>query len=167
MSTDLLRYDQMVENALKGVVRTALNQIGEHGLFGDHHLYLTFSTTQPGVKIPDSLMQKYPHEMTIVLQYQFWDLDVNDEGFAVSLSFNDVQERMHIPFSALTGFADPSVNFALQFQALEDAAENNTLMEPDTTLIADAHATDEEAVAETKSNDQVNNVVALDTFRKE
>ena len=105
--------------------------------------------------------------MTIVLQYQFWDLDVSDEGFAVSLSFNDVQERMQIPFSALTGFADPSVNFALQFQILEDVAEKNTLPEPNTALIVDANATDEEAVAETKSNNQVNNVVALDTFRKE
>ena len=167
MSTDLFRYDQMVENALKGVVRAALDQIAEHGLPDDHHLYLTFDTTHPEVKIPNSLKQKYPNEMTIVLQYQFWDLDVSDEGFAVSLSFNDVHQRMQIPFSAVTGFADPSVNFALQFQVLEDFAENDTPVESETALITDSNGNEKEAVATIKSDHQSNNVVTLDTFRKD
>ena len=167
MSTDLLRYDQMVENALKGVVRAALDQIAEHGLPDDHHLYLTFDTTHSGVEIPISLKQKYPNEMTIVLQYQFWDLDVKDEGFAVSLSFNDVHQRMQIPFSAVTGFADPSVTFALQFQVPGDFAENATLPEPDTTSITDSNENGKEAVATNKSGDQGNNVVTLDAFRKD
>lgn len=167
MSNDLLRYDQMVENALKGVVRAALDQIAEHGLPAAHHIYLTFATTHPGVKIPDSLMQKYPSEMTIVLQYQFWDLDVNDNGFAVSLSFNDIQERMQIPFSAVTGFADPSVNFALQFQVLEDTVENGAPIELGTALVADSNENDKDTPTEKKSDDQGNNVVALDAFRKE
>ncbi|MEI6558462.1 MAG: ClpXP protease specificity-enhancing factor SspB [Rhodospirillaceae bacterium] len=116
MAREQLRYDKMVEAALRGVVRTALKQVAEIGLPGNHHFYLTFRTSYRGVRIPDYLRSQYPGEMTIVLQYQFFGLEVTEELFSVTLSFNNVHERLTVPFAAITTFADPSVNFALQFQ---------------------------------------------------
>jgi hypothetical protein len=116
MADDLFRYDLMVENALRGVVRDALRRAKDQGLPGNHHFYLTFKTRAPGVSIPPYLVERYPDEMTIVLQFQYWNLEVTDAGFSVMLSFNDVRERLDVPFAALTGFADPSVQFGLQFQ---------------------------------------------------
>lgn len=116
MPKEQLRYDKMVEAALRGVVRSALKQVGVTGLPGNHHFYLTFRTSYRGVKIPDYLRSQYPGEMTIVLQYQFFGLEVTEDQFSVTLSFNNVHERLVIPFAAITTFADPSVNFALQFQ---------------------------------------------------
>lgn len=121
---DTLRYDRMVESALRGVVREAIEEVIEEGeLPGDHHFYITFMTDYPGVKIPAYLRDRYPGEMTIVLQYQFYDLKVDDEKMGVTLSFNNVPERLEIPLSAITIFADPSVNFALQFQPMGDDGE--------------------------------------------
>ncbi len=113
---NLLRYDRMIEEALRGVVRRSLRIVANTGLPGSHHFYITFRTHADGVEIADYLQERYPQEMTIVLQYQFWALDVTDETFAVTLSFNDVHERLVIPFSAITAFADPAAKFALQFQ---------------------------------------------------
>ena len=154
MIEDLLQYDKLVERALKNVVREALMHVSAHGLPGAHHLYITFRTDHPGVSIPDALKAKYPVEMTIVLQYQFWDLLVGDEGFRVTLSFNDRQQRLVIPFAAINAFADPSVNFALQFQPIEAAAQNDDGAKPD---IAKEPA--EPAAKDGK-------VIPLDTFRK-
>jgi hypothetical protein len=128
MPKEQLRYDKMVEAALRGVVRSALKQVGMAGLPGNHHFYLTFRTSYRGVKIPDYLRSQYPGEMTIVLQYQFFGLDVTEEQFSVTLSFNNVHERLTIPFAAITTFADPSVNFALQFQPV--TAERLDVEEP-------------------------------------
>ena len=116
---EILRYDRMVERALRGVVREAVREVIKDGLSGDHHFYITFLTDYDGVKIPDYLRERYPGEMTIVLQYQFYDLEVDDEHMGVTLSFNNVPERLEVPLGAITIFADPSVNFALQFQPLE------------------------------------------------
>jgi hypothetical protein len=113
-----LRYDKMVESALRGVVRQAVSEVQKSGLPGDHHFYITFLTEFPGVSIPDYLRERYPGEMTIVLQYQFSDLSVDAEKINVTLSFNNIPEKLVIPLSAVTIFADPSVNFALQFQPL-------------------------------------------------
>ena len=121
MSGNELRYDALVEDALRGVVREALNYAAERGLPGDHHFYITFRTEHPGVDIPRSLRDRYPNEMTVVLQHQFWGLDVGEEGFGVTLSFADVPERLSIPFAALTAFADPSVQFGLQFDTPGEA----------------------------------------------
>ena len=93
-----------------------MNEVVEHGLPGDHHFYITFKTRYPGVDIPAYLKQKYEDEMTIVIQHQYWGLKASDEGFEVLLSFNDVHERLAIPYAAITGFVDPSVKFGLQFQ---------------------------------------------------
>ncbi|MCW2236315.1 SspB family protein [Azospirillum canadense] len=116
MPREQLRYDRMVESALRGVVRDALRQVTDRGLPGNHHFYLTFRTAFPGVDIPEYLAAQYPNEMTIVIQYQYYGLEALDDHFEVTLSFNNVHERLVIPYAAITTFADPSVNFALQFQ---------------------------------------------------
>jgi hypothetical protein len=114
-----LRYDKMVEDALRGVVRQTLREVEKNGLPADHHFYVTFETTHKGIEIPDYLRQRYPSEMTIVLQHQFYGLKVLAEGFTVTLSFNNTPERLVIPFDAIRIFADPSVSFALQFEGPE------------------------------------------------
>jgi hypothetical protein len=116
MARDSLHYDKMVETALRGVVRQALASVVDQGLPGNHHFYLTFRTNHPDVEIADRLHAQYPQEMTIVLQHQFWGLEVNDEYFVVNLSFSNVPERLKVPYSALVSFVDPSVKFGLQFQ---------------------------------------------------
>jgi len=118
-----LRYDRLVEEALRSVVRTALTEAATNGLPGDHHFYITFKTHLAGVDIPAFLRQKYEDEMTIVLQHQYWGLKVTEERFEVLLSFNDVHEKLSIPFVAITGFVDPSVKFGLQFQVAADAEQ--------------------------------------------
>jgi hypothetical protein len=122
MANQILKYDRMVENALRGVVREALTQVSRVGLPGSHHFYITFRTGHPGVTIPEYLRLKFPQEMTIVLQFQFWGLEVEADCFSITLSFSDVHERLTVPYEAITGFADPSVKFGLQFQANEPAA---------------------------------------------
>jgi uncharacterized protein len=119
MAQDLFDYPKMVETALRGVMRAALARTAREGLPGDHHFYIGFHTRAPGVAIPNYLLDKYPDEMTIVLQHQFRGLDVGDRAFSVNLSFSSRSERLTIPFAAVTTFADPSVNFGLQFEVPE------------------------------------------------
>jgi hypothetical protein len=126
MPQDLFQYEKMVEAALRGVVRDALRRAAGEGLRSAHHFYIGFATGMPGVEIPDYLHAKYPEEMTIVLQHQFWDLEVEEERFAVTLSFQKELERLVVPFAAVRSFADPSVNFALEFAAPEHATERPT-----------------------------------------
>jgi hypothetical protein len=116
MAQDLFDYPKMVEHALRGVMREALARTAREGLPGDHHFYVTFRTHAPGVAIPSYLLGKFPDEMTIVLQHQFRALEVGDDAFLVNLSFQSRSERLRIPFAAVTTFADPSVNFGLQFE---------------------------------------------------
>jgi uncharacterized protein len=124
MTTDHIRYDLLAQEALRGVVRKVLQDVAKNGLPGDHHFYISFRTHSPGVRISQRLKDKYPDEMTIVLQYQFWDLTITDQTFEVGLSFGGVPERLLIPFEALTGFFDPSVQFGLRFEEAEEANEN-------------------------------------------
>lgn len=124
MGDNGLRYDVMVEAALRGVMRDALTHVIEHGLPGAHHFYLSFRTGHPGVQIDQSLKARFPEEMTIVLQHQFWDLAVEDDKFAVTLSFSNARQRLIVPFAAVTAFNDPSVNFGLQFQSLAERTAN-------------------------------------------
>lgn len=159
-NTDILRYDRWIEDALKSVVRKALAHCQDHGLPGEHLFYVTFATSHPDVIIPDHLRQQYPEEITIVIEHEFWDLEVAEEYFDVTLSFNDVKSPIHVPFEAITGFADPSVKFGLQFKMelmddLEDEDEGEDA--PDTP-------TAEEPEAPAKEDGD--NVVALDAFRK-
>ncbi len=160
MSDDLLRYDLLIENALREVVRQTLTKVIKDGLPGDHHFYITFHTHFPGVSIPEYLKEQYADEMTIVLQYQFFGLKVTEEGFSVMLSFNNVREKLEIPFAAITTFADPSVNFALQFQNGEDDEDDG---DPDgTTNIISDSSKDSEKVDDGKRGE----VISLDSFRK-
>ena len=152
MSEDQLRYDRFVERALRHVVRETLEQVARHGLPGAHHLYITFKSDYPGVVMPDTLREAYPEEMTIVLQYQFWDLLIEEDQFQVTLSFNDAREPLTVPFAAISAFADPSVNFALQFQVGDEAAEPSEFTDTPVTN-PDAPESD-------------GNVVTLDQFRK-
>ncbi|WP_353185100.1 ClpXP protease specificity-enhancing factor SspB [Bosea sp. (in: a-proteobacteria)] len=131
MSKDVLRYDLMVQEALKGVVRKILSEAARDGLPGEHHFYVTFRTGAPGVRLSQRLREKHPEEMTIVLQHQFWDLSVSEHAFEVGLSFSGVPERLLVPFDAVTTFFDPSVQFGLKFET-QDAPEEAAAPEPET-----------------------------------
>ncbi|HWK45986.1 MAG TPA: ClpXP protease specificity-enhancing factor SspB [Stellaceae bacterium] len=117
MAKPTLRYDKMVETALRGVVQQALALAAEHGLPPGHHFYITFRTGFPGVVMPEFLRTEYPDEMTVVLEHQFWGLEVDDMKFEVTLSFRSQGERLTIPLAAISAFADPSVKFGLEFPA--------------------------------------------------
>ncbi|MDJ1158582.1 ClpXP protease specificity-enhancing factor SspB [Chelatococcus sp. SYSU_G07232] len=123
MPKDLIRYDLHVQDALKGVVRKVLGDAARDGLPGDHHFYVSFRTEHPGVRMSTRLREKYPQEMTIVLQHQFWDLTVNEHAFEVGLSFSGIPERLLVPFEAISGFFDPSVQFGLKFEVQGEEAE--------------------------------------------
>lgn len=116
----LIPYDEIVQEALRAVVGRVLGQVRDAGstLPGDHHFYITFKTGAPGVSIPTHLKERFPDEMTIVLQNKFWDLTVDENGFSVGLSFNQIPAKLDVPYSAITAFVDPAVDFGLQFQAI-------------------------------------------------
>jgi hypothetical protein len=153
-------YDQMVERALKGVMRDAIAEVAEKGFLGEQHFYITFKLDFPGVAVADVLRTQYDGQMTIVLQHQFYNLDVTDEHFEVTLSFNKKLERLSIPFNAIASFADPSVGFGLQFSAdmpgmlLGDITDET---EPDSNDDPD----DDDPVP-----DGPGEVISLDAFRK-
>ncbi len=136
MGSEPIRYDLMVQDALRGVVRKVLGDAAREGLGGEHHFYVSFKTTAAGVRLSNRLREQYPEEMTIVLQHQFWDLGVTEHTFEVGLSFGGVPERLLVPFEAITGFFDPSVQFGLKFEVIEPdtTAENDD--KPSTTLAA-------------------------------
>jgi hypothetical protein len=121
----MIRYDLLVQEALKGVVRKVLIDAGKEGLPGEHHFYISFRTDYPGVRLSQRMREKYPEEMTIVLQHQFWDLGVTEHTFEVGLSFSGAPERLLIPFDAVVGFFDPSVQFGLKFELNGDAQETS------------------------------------------
>ena len=162
MAKDLLRYDKMIESAMRGVVRQAISEASRHGLPGAHHFYISFRTDHPGTVVPDFLKSRYPQEMTIVLQYQFWGLDVEEESFSVTLSFNNAHERLTVPFQAVTVFADPAAKFTLPFQATPATAGQGqpAPSEPAAAVPAPPAPAAEDAPAEGAK------VVTLDAFRK-
>jgi hypothetical protein len=121
MAVDLIRYDLLAQDALRGVVKKVLADVAARGLPGDHHFFVSFDTRAEGVKISERLHAKYPEELTIVLQHQFWDLIVHDDRFEVGVSFNGIPERLTVPFAAIKGFFDPSVQFGLQFELATEA----------------------------------------------
>ncbi|MBX3596874.1 MAG: hypothetical protein KF874_04795 [Rhizobiaceae bacterium] len=123
MAEDQIRYDILAQEALRGVMRKVLSEVARTGLPGNHHFFITFLTGAPGVRISSRLRERYPEQMTIVLQFQYWDLKVTETGFEVGLSFADVPEKLEIPFSAVRGFYDPSVNFELEFDVKIEAPE--------------------------------------------
>lgn len=156
MTQDIIHYPSLIDSAMRGVVRDVLKKIITTGLPGDHHFYISFNTTFPGVKISETLKSKYPKEITIVLQHQFWDFKVEEAQFQVTLSFGGVPEKLVIPYAALTAFADPSVKFGLQFQPTEmfDVEMIDTQEPISVTVKSDNQ---EDGSAE---------IISLDTFRK-
>lgn len=126
MGQDLIRYDILAQDALRGVIRKVLSEVIKTGLPGEHHFFITFLTSAPGVRISSRLREKYPELMTIVIQHQYWDLAVTDTTFEVGLSFSDIPERLLIPFAAIRGFYDPAVNFELEFDVRDVEAANGS-----------------------------------------
>jgi uncharacterized protein len=177
MATDYIRYDILAQAALRGVVRTVLADVAKKGLPGEHHFKITFATATPGVRLSERMRGQYPDAMTIVLQHQFWDLTVDDDGFEVGLSFGGIPERLAVPFDAVTAFFDPAVQFGFQFEALDkQAAEQPStaaeapasrpaaVEKSDAALPAPAHVAPAEPAPNGKSGG--GEVVRLDRFRK-
>ena len=158
----LIPYDEIVQEALRAVVGRVLGEIQSNGseLPGAHHFYITFKTGAPGVDIPGHLRERFPDEMTIVLQNKFWDLNVTEEGFSVGLSFNQMPSKLVMPFSAITAFVDPAVDFGLQFQAV-DADGEAAPHEP-----AENDAPEPDGLTAVSSDENGNNVVTVDFGRK-
>ncbi len=183
---DRFHYDALVDDALRSVVRRVLVQVADKGLPSSHHFYISFRSTDPGVQLPDYLRAKYPEEMTIVLQHQYWDLVIHDDFFEVTVSFNKQQEHIKVPFAALSAFVDPSVRFGLQFDGKHKtaadksdaaAATPSSLPAPDKRPALGAasgggttsEGKPEAATAgaqEAKPEDPASKVIKLDTFRK-
>lgn len=168
MGQDHIRYDILAQDALRGVIRKVLSEVAATGsLPGDHHFFITFLTQAPGVRISQHLKAKYPEQMTIVVQHQFWDLKVFDGYFEIGLSFSDKPEKLTVPFAAVRGFYDPSVNFELEFDVT--AAEDNN--GADVTSHPEQQAAEVQVVAvEDAGGEQKpagsGSVVSLDAFRK-
>jgi hypothetical protein len=176
---DRFHYDALVDDALRSVVRRVLLQVADKGLPGSHHFYISFRSTDPGVELPDYLRAKYPEEMTIVLQHQYWDLIVNESWFEVTVSFNKQQERIKVPFAALSAFVDPSVRFGLQFDRRDraggDKAEAPVAAptplpapekRPSLAAPAGEEAKQEPAAEAGKPEEAASKIVKLDNFRK-
>jgi uncharacterized protein len=177
MVDDHIRYDILAQEALRGVMRKVLGEVARTGLPGNHHFFITFLTGAPGVRISSRLRERYPEQMTIVIQYQYWDLKVTDAGFEIGLSFSDIPEKLEIPFSAVRGFYDPSVNFELEFDVKpEDVVEETMEAEPAEEPAAKGKkegkavpAPIEKGEAKEPAEDgssQTAQVVSLDSFRK-
>ena len=159
MPEDLMRYDLLAQEALRGVVKAALRKVLDgKGLPGDHHFYIAFNTKHPGVQISERLHRKYPREMTIVIQHQFYNLAVRDLDFEVELSFDTIPERLCVPFAAVKGFLDPYVQFGLQFVETVNAEPPRDEAAPELPK--------EEATADEEPKPEAPKVVSLDSFRK-
>ena len=173
MPVDLIRYDLLAQEALRGVVRRVIADAAKNGLPGDHHFFVTFDTTKPGVRLSPRLHAQHPQELTIVLQHQFWDLTVTDDSFEVGLSFKGIPERLVVPFDAIKAFFDPSVKFGVQFDSADARSEEApekprdaapSLPEPVSAepAIEPADLTDDEPEPPPAGGE----VVRLDRFRK-
>ena len=176
MADDHIRYDILAQEALRGVMRKVLAEVARTGLPGNHHFFITFLTGAPGVRVSSRLRERYPEQMTIVIQFQYWDLKVTDAGFEVGLSFSDVPEKLEIPFSAVRGFYDPSVNFELEFDVKTDGAAEEPAQpapEPLTIVSEKKPKAEKKAAAEAEKKPAAADaaakgaeVVSLDAFRK-
>lgn len=156
--TDYIGYEMLQHAAMRGVMREALRSVVENGAPpGDHHFYISFRTRAPGVKIADYLIERFPQDMTIVIQHQYWDLEVTDDHFEIILKFSGVPQHLSVPFSAVTRFVDPSVNYGLTFED-EPANADEAVLTPVKDASDDPSDSQSEAVTDT--------VVQLDAFRR-
>ena len=170
MATDHIRYDVLARDALRGVLRKVLTDAATHGLPGEHHFFITFLSKSDGVKLSPRLLAQYPEEMTIILQHQFWDLVVTEDRFEVGLSFGGIPERLVVPFAAIKSFLDPTVQFGLQFEPSEGAAETPAAklpaVPPAAALPVAAPEPADESKDEPAKTSEGAEVVRLDRFRK-
>ena len=154
---DHIRYDLLTQQALRGVVRNVLTDAAKKGLPGDHHFYISFNTRADSVRMSDRLRAQYPEEMTVILQHQFWDLAVTEQGFEVGMSFGGIPEKLAIPFDAITGFFDPSVQFGLQFEEIaeskQDSAKPDKKSEGKKSLLTTVGASDGSGKAAPKKSE--------------
>ncbi|MEL6569702.1 MAG: ClpXP protease specificity-enhancing factor SspB [Pseudomonadota bacterium] len=158
--TDYIGYDALTQAAMRGVVREAIRSAQSNcSTPGDHHFYVTFRTRAPGVQIADYLVEQFPEDMTIVIQHQFWDLEVHDGHFEIILKFSGIPQHLKIPFTAITRFVDPSVNFGLTFDEASAANSDSDVLDP-TTVTAT------ETAFEAPEGEAANTVVNLDAFRR-
>ena len=162
---DSIDYGNLMHTAMRGLIKTVLLDVKDHGLPGEHHFFITFDTTHPDVQIADWLHERYPAEMTVVVQHWFDNLDIRDDGFSITLNFGDAPEPLNIPFDALRTFVDPSVEFGLRFEADEDDEEEPALhsvdQEAPETEPAEIMLVDEEDAPKKDAE-----IVSLDAFRK-
>ena len=170
MAVDHIRYDILAQEALRGVVQKVLVDVAKNGLPGEHHFYISFDTRADGVRLSPRMLAQYPEEITVVLQHQFWDLVVTEEGFEVGMSFGGIPERLNVPFAAVKGFFDPSVQFGLQFEPSEAVTEAPAAKLPATpapsalpVVAPEPTAESEDEPAKTSEGAEV---VRLDRFRK-
>jgi hypothetical protein len=176
MSDQHFDYDQMIQEALKGVVVKILKDVSQNGLKGDHHYYVAFRTQDEGVKIPPQLKQRYSDEMTIVIQHRYWGLNIQDDYFEIGLSFDNKPELLVIPYDAIIGFVDPTAQFALQFDDANEVASNDTGLADDLSSDSIVEVGFKKAAIMPKGDisnedkkrppDNTPKVVTLDTFRK-
>ncbi|OAP38424.1 hypothetical protein AU381_22920 [Sinorhizobium glycinis] len=170
MGQDHIRYDILAQDALRGVIRKVLTEVAATGhLPGDHHFFITFLTGAPGVRLSQHLKAKYPEQMTIVVQHQFWDLKVSETGFEIGLSFSDTPEKLVIPFNAVRGFYDPSVNFELEFDVAAGEEDESESAEITAYPVSEADETLSQKSPEKPGDGPKGgggSVVSLDSFRK-
>lgn len=166
--TDKIGYEALTQAAMRGVVRDVLRQTARDGApMGDHHFYITFRTKAQGVKIADHLIDRFPQDMTIVVQHQYWDLEVHDTHFEIILKFAGVPQHLFIPFSSITRFVDPSVNFGLSFESTQ--TENGELISPVAALTdqdKQLAGSDEAESVEKTAGSAAGTVVNIDAFRR-
>lgn len=173
MTNDLMGYEGLLRDAYRVIVRKVLTRVAKTGLPGDHHFYIAFRTKAPGVILPDFLRERHPEEMTIVVQHDFWGLEVDDDGFEIHLHFDRTPTRVVVPFDALTGFLDPSVQFGVKFddEMGMDLGGETQAGYPDREPGAKSHATDADPEGDADPEDdgerETATVIAFDSFRKE
>lgn len=166
MPEDLMRYDQLAQNALRGVVRDALRKVQRTGLPGEHHFYIAFNTRYPGVALSTRISERYPREMTIVLQHQYWNLVVTEELFEVELSFDNIPEKLVVPFNAIKGFLDPSVQFGLQFEVVPVDDQKGLAIEAGAKENSEVPKGEQAQTEQSMPDAGEAKVVSLDAFRK-
>lgn len=175
MTQDTIDYPGLIDSAMRNVVREALHHVDKFGLPGDHHFFISFQTEYPGVQISPQLKSRYPEEITIVIQHQFWDLKITDKQFSIMLSFNNIPEKLVVPFDALTAFADPSIKFGLQFHGKRASSTSGATKEEPVACPATGRtgvekpptaSFEEEAPSEETRAANDEKVVSMEAFRK-
>ena len=164
--SDGIDYGNLMHRAMRGLIHQVLTDVRDHGLPGAHHFFITFDTTHPDAVLADWLKQRYPDEMTVVMQHWFDNLEVSKDGFAVTLNFGDAPERLYIPFDAVLTFVDPSVEFGLRFESTDGEGSEDGPLVPAPRPSSQKPASDETEDDTSQPERKDAEVVSLDTFRK-